>query len=150
MSKFIFSSLIFLGFAMSAFADNGLISVKSSYDVKTTADRLENALKEKGVKVFTWIDHAQGAKSVGKTLRPTELVIFGSPKMGTPLMRCDQKVGIDLPLKALIFEDEKSQVWLTYNDPKYLASRHSLEGCEKVLNKTQKVLANFVNAATEK
>lgn len=150
MNKFIFSSLILLGFALSAFADDGLVSVKSSYDVKTTADRLESVLKEKGVKVFMRIDHAKGAKSVGKTLRPTELVVFGSPKMGTPLMQCDQKVGIDLPLKALIFEDEKAQVWLTYNSPKYLASRHSLEGCEKVLNKMQKVLANFAKAATTK
>lgn len=150
MNKFIVSSFIALIFSVSAFAEDGLISVKSAYDVKTTADRLENVLKEKSVNVFVRINHAQGAQSVGQTLRPTELIVFGNPQLGTPLMQCNQKIAIDLPLKALIFEDEKSQVWFIYNDLKYLASRHSIEGCEEVLNKMQQSLAAFAKVATTK
>ena len=115
-----------------AYADNGLISIKSPYHVKKTADRFENALNEKGMTVFIRINHAEGARNVGKNLRPTELVIFGNPKVGTPLMQCDQRVAIDLPQKALIWQDEAGQVWLTYNDPNYLANRHNLAGCDEL------------------
>ncbi len=78
-------------------ADNGLISVKSDYDVKTTADRLVNLMATKGMSVFIRIDHARGAQQIGETLRPTELVIFGNPRVGTPLMQCSQSMAIDLP-----------------------------------------------------
>jgi len=98
--------------------------------------------------VFTRIDHEKGAQKVGAKLRPTELVIFGNLKLGTPLMQCNQKIAIDLPQKALIFEDENAQVWFSYNDPKYLATRHSLKGCDKVIEKMQKVLAKFATMAT--
>jgi uncharacterized protein (DUF302 family) len=131
-----------------AYADNGLISAKSPYDVKKTADRFENALNEKGMTVFIRINHAEGARKVGKNLRPTELVIFGNPKVGTPLMQCGQSVAIDLPQKALIWEDEAGQVWLTYNDPNYLANRHNLEGCDEVIKKIEKALGNFAKTAT--
>lgn len=129
-------------------SDNGLISLKSDYDVKVTADRLENILTTKGMTVFARIDHAQGAQQVGEVLRPTELVLFGNPGVGTPLMQCSQSVAIDLPQKALISEDEAGQVWLTYNDPGYLARRHGIEGCDEVLNKVEAALANFARAAT--
>ena len=132
----------------TAAADNGLISVKSSHDVKATADRLENVLKQKGMNVFIRINHAAGARKVGKNLRPTELVVFGNPKVGTPLMQCNQSVAIDLPQKALIWQDEKDQVWLTYNDPDYLAQRHGLDQCTEVINKVAKALSNFARAAT--
>ena len=131
-----------------AYAETGLISIKSSGDVKATADRLENNLKQKGMTVFIRIDHAAGAQKVGKTLRPTELVIFGNPKVGTPLMQCSQSVAIDLPQKALIWEDEKGQVWLSYNDPHYLAERHGLTGCAEVIKKMENALSNFAKAAT--
>ena len=138
-----------IGFFSSAvIAHDGLISVGSSHTVKSTADRLEAALKQKGMTVFTRIDHAAGAQKAGKQLRPTELVIFGNPKVGTPLMQCDQRIAIDLPQKALIWEDEGGQVWLSYNDPKYLAKRHNLKGCDKVLNKVANALANFSKKAT--
>jgi len=131
-----------------AYADNGLISIKSPYHVKKTADSLENVLNEKGMTVFIRINHAEGARKVGKNLRPTELVIFGNPKVGTPLMQCGQSVAIDLPQKALIWEDEAGQVWLTYNDPYYLANRHSLAGCDEVIKKIEKALGNFAKTAT--
>ncbi len=128
--------------------DNGLIHVKSSHNVKQTADRLESVLKEKGMTVFIRINHAKGAKTVNKELRPTELVIFGNPKAGTPLMQYAQSAGIDLPQKALIWEDGSGQVWLSYNDPKYLEKRHGIKGYEKVVGNIAKALNNFARKAT--
>ena len=96
-------TLVSLFFFVSlASAADGLISIKSSHDVQRTADRLENTLRGKGMTVFIRINHAEGAQKVGKKLRPTELVVFGNPKVGTPLMQCSQSVAIDLPQKALI------------------------------------------------
>ena len=135
-------------FASVTYADNGIISIKSSHDVKTTVDRLDNILREKGMTVFIRINHAEGAQKVGKKLRPTELVIFGNPKVGTPLMQCGQSVGIDLPQKALIWQDKAGQVWLSYNDPKYLASRHSIKECGEIIKKIEKALGNFARVAT--
>jgi uncharacterized protein (DUF302 family) len=135
-------------FASVTYADNGIISIKSSHDVKTTVDRLDNILREKGMTVFIRINHAEGAQKVGKKLRPTELVIFGNPKVGTPLMQCGQSVGIDLPQKALIWQDKAGQVWLSYNDPKYLASRHSIKECGEIIKKIEKALGNFARMAT--
>ncbi len=135
-------------FASVTYADNGIISIKSSHDVKTTVDRLENILREKGMTVFIRINHAECAQKVGKKLRPTELIIFGNPKVGTPLMQCGQSVAIDLPQKALIWQDEAGQVWLSYNDPKYLASRHSIKECDEIIKKIEKALGNFARMAT--
>jgi len=131
-----------------AIAENGLVNTKSFHSVKATADRLEEILGKKGMTVFTRINHAEGAKKVGKTLRPTELIIFGNPKVGTPLMQCEQTVALDLPQKALIWEDESGQVWLSYNSPEYLLKRHNIEGCDKVIGKIKNALANFSKAAT--
>lgn len=142
-------TLVSLFFFVSlAFADNGLISIKSSHDVQRTADRLENTLREKGMTVFIRINHAEGAQKVGKKLRPTELVVFGNPKVGTPLMQCSQSVAIDLPQKALIWEDEAGHVWFSYNDPRYLAKRHGITECVNVIKKIEKALSNFAHAAT--
>ena len=131
-----------------AYADNGMINVKSSHDAKTTADRLENTLKQKGMTVFVRIDHAAGAQKVGQKLRPTELIVFGNPKVGTPLMQCRQNIAIDLPQKALIWEDQEGTVWLSYNDPNYLVERHGVTGCAEVVKKIEKALSNFAKAAT--
>ena len=132
----------------SVYAGNGIISVKSAHDVKTTADRLESTLKQKGMNVFSRINHAQGAQKIGKELRPTELIIFGNPKVGTPLMQCQQSVAIDLPQKALIWQDAKGQVWLSYNDPDYLVERHGIQGCAEVIKKVKGALGKFAKAAT--
>lgn len=129
--------------------DQGLIKVKSNHTVSVTADRLVNALKSKGMTVFAEIDHAAGARSVGQTLRPTEVVVFGNPKVGTLLMQCSQSVAIDLPQKALIWEDKAGQVWLAYNNPQHLAQRHQIEGCDQVLNKIEQALGKFAKAATQ-
>ncbi|MEN8198478.1 MAG: DUF302 domain-containing protein [Thermodesulfobacteriota bacterium] len=142
-------SIIALFFLSSmAVADSGLVTVKSSHTVKETADRLENVLQKKGMTLFDRIDHAAGARKVGKELRPTELLIFGNPKVGTPLMQCGQTMAIDLPQKALIWEDAGGQVWFSYNEPEYMARRHNSTGCLEVIKKVEGVLANFAAAAT--
>ena len=148
MQKFFCAIITILFLTSSAYANSGLISVKSSHDVKTTADRLENALKQKGMNVFLRINHAQGAQKVGKELRPTELIIFGNPKVGTPLMQCRQSVAIDLPQKALIWQDDNGQVWLSYNNPDYLVKRHDIAGCDAVIKKIKGALGKFAKAAT--
>ena len=148
MREFLFVLIATFLVTSWSFAESGLVSVKSAYDVKTTADRLEAKLKEKGMNVFIRINHAEVAKKVGKELRPTELVIFGNPKVGTPLMQCSQSIAIDLPQKALIWEDESGQVWLAYNDPQYLATRHGITQCSEVLQKVANALGNFAKAAT--
>ena len=148
MQKLFCAIITIILLTTSAYADSGLISVKSSHDVKTTADRLESTLNQKGMTVFIRINHAQGAQKIGKELRPTELIIFGNPKVGTPLMQCAQSVAIDLPQKALIWQDAQGQVWLTYNDPNYLVERHQITGCGDVIKKVGKALGNFAKAAT--
>jgi len=148
MRQLLYTLVILLIFASLACADSGIISIKSSHDVKITADRLENTLRAKGMRVFIRINHTEGAKKVGKKLRPTEVIIFGNPKVGTPLMQCSQSSGIDLPQKALIWKDEEGQVWLSYNDPKYMAKRHGIKDCIEVIKKIENALRNFANAAT--
>lgn len=132
---------------MPAMASEGVINVRSAYGVKETADRFENILKEKNMILFNRIRHSEGAAKVGIELRETELVIFGNPKVGAPLMQCQQGVAIDLPQKALIWQDEKENVWISYNDPRYLQSRHQITGCEEVFAKLEKALAGMTKAA---
>jgi uncharacterized protein (DUF302 family) len=148
--KYFILMLVWATFSVqTALAGDGLVNVKSAHDVKTTADRLEKVLEAKGMTLFNRIDHAAGAQSVGRQLRPTVLVIFGNPKVGSPLMACRQTVGIDLPQKALIWQDASGQTWFTYNRPAYLKSRHHIEGCDDVLGKVSKALENFAKAATQ-
>ena len=109
-------------------------------------DRFEAVVKERGLNVFARIDHAAGAAKVGKSLRPTEVLVFGNPQGGTPFMECEQTVGIDLPLKALVWQDASSQVWLGYNDPTYLAKRHTAGDCP-VAGKLGEALAGMTKAA---
>jgi uncharacterized protein (DUF302 family) len=104
--------------------DRGMIDVPSPYSVPETLARLESILKERGVTVFARVDHSGEAEKAGLKMRPTQLLIFGSPKAGTPLMVATPSVAIDLPLKALAWEDESGRVWLSCNAPEYLQQRH--------------------------
>ena len=131
--------------ASASYAADGLVAIKSPRSTAETAARLTAALQ--GLKLFARVDHAAGATTVGKTLRPTEVFIFGSPQGGTPLMACQQTAGIDLPLKALIWQDESGQVWFGYNDPAWMAARHGAADCPVVLN-LAKALAGLATAAT--
>ena len=135
--------------ASSQANDRGLIHVKSKHSVPNTAEQLVHVLEAKGMTVFTRINHAAGAQAVGQSLRPTEVVVFGNPKVGTPLMQCSPTAAIDLPQKALIWEDKQGQVWLSYNNPQYLAQRHQVENCGEVLAKIEQALSKFAQAATQ-
>lgn len=142
------AALIFL--STSAAAEDGLIKMKSAHSVDDTVNKLESVLESKGMNIFGRVNHAAGAEKAGMELRPTQVLIFGNPKVGTPLMQCAQSVAIDLPQKALVWEDNAGEVWLAYNDPAWLASRHSIDGCDEVLKKVSGALDNFARAATSK
>ena len=131
---------------LTAQSADGLVALKSPHTARDTMDRLEATVKERGLTVFARIDHAAGAAKVNKTLRPTELLIFGNPQGGTPLMECAQTAGIDLPLKALVWQDDAAQVWLGYNDPAFLAQRHGAAACPVVEN-LRKALSGLAEAA---
>ena len=120
------------------------------FGVKETADRLEGILATKGMTIFTRINHSEAAKNVGIELRETELIIFGNPKAGSPLMQCQQSVAIDLPQKALVSKDHQGAVWISYNDPRYLQNRHNILGCSEIINKISNALAGITKAASEK
>lgn len=140
------AAALLAGIVTMANAADGLVALKSPHSAKATMDRLENVVKQRGLNVFARIDHAAGAARIGKTLRPTEVLIFGNPQGGTPFMECAQSVGIDLPLKALVWEDASAQVWLGYNDPAFLAKRHSAPDCPVVEN-LRKALSGLAAAA---
>jgi uncharacterized protein (DUF302 family) len=110
---------------MAPLPDNGLVHLKSPYSVSETVERLESVLHAKNLTVFACVDHSGEAEKVGLTMRPTKLIIFGSPKAGTPLMVASPSLAIDLPLKALVWEDAEGKVWLSYNSPDYLQRRHA-------------------------
>jgi uncharacterized protein (DUF302 family) len=111
---------------MTSIADNGLVHLSSSYSVAETIKRLESSLLAHGVTIFCRVDHSGEAEKVGLRMPPTQLLIFGSPRGGTPLMLASPTVAIDLPLKALVWQDAGGKVWLSYNSPEYLQQRHNL------------------------
>jgi len=117
---------------LAAPAVEGLISVPSAGTVASTAGELERLVKARGLNVFSVVDHAAGAVSVGMTLRPATLVIFGNPKGGTPLMQCEPSLGLELPLKMLVREDGEGKVWIEYNDLRWMVARYHAEDCPAV------------------
>jgi len=112
-------------------------------------DRLEAEIRARGMKVFARIDHATGAAEAGLELRPTELIIFGNARGGTPLMQSVQTVGIDLPLKALVWEDASGTTWLSYNEPSWIAQRHNIPNAEPIVSKMSAALSAMSRKATE-
>ena len=139
-----------LSVPLVAAAENGLITMKSPYSVDETLNRFEEAVKGKGMTVFARVDHAKGAAAVGKELRPTEVLIFGNPNIGTLLMQSNQTSGIDLPLKLLAWQDADGQVWIAYNDPAYLVQRHNITDRDPVVEKMRNALSIFATTATAK
>lgn len=127
---------------------NGLISIKSVHSVGVTLDRLEALLTKKGITIVARWSHDAGAKKVGIPLRPTELIIFGNPKLGSHFFSSQQTAGIDLPMKALAWEDEQGQVWLSYNDPQYIADRHGIKNRSLIVVKMTAALEALTHAAT--
>ena len=129
----------------------GLTTMQSGFGPKDTMDRLEAAVQAKGMTVFARIDHAAGATAVGLSLRPTEVLIFGNAKGGTPLMNSVQTIGLDLPLKALVWQDAAGDTWLSYNDPVWLAKRHGIGAeTETAVNNMTSALNSVAKAATTK
>src|SRR5579862_6387007 len=111
----------------------GLITIESQFGPKETCERLDADIRAQGMRVFARIDHSQLAAEAGLELRPTILIIFGNPRSGTPLMQAIQTVGIDLPLKAVVWQDLSGKTWVSYNDMKLLANRHGITGVDKVV-----------------
>ena len=130
-------------------AAGGLVAKRSLYGVTETMDRLERAVKDRDLIVIARVDHAAAAQKVGLSLRPTQLLIFGTPKGGTPLMQSAQSIGIDLPLKAVAWEDDRGQVWLAYNDPGWLVTRHGVSDRPEVVKAMTAVLEALTDAATQ-
>jgi uncharacterized protein (DUF302 family) len=111
---------------MADMSENGIIDIPSNHPVEETVEKLKSILSAKGVTLFAFVDHSGEAEKVGMKMRPTKLLIFGSPKAGTPLMLAAPSIAIDLPLKILVWEDEHGKAWISYNSPDYLRQRHSL------------------------
>jgi len=147
MKKASITLLLILFTVLPLMAAEGLINVQSDFNVKETTERLESILNEKGMTIFNQINHSDAAQKVGVELRETRLIIFGNPKVGSPLMQCQQSVAIDLPQKAIIWEDDISKVWISYNDPRYLGKRHNIIGCDEVISKVEKALSGITKAA---
>ena len=150
MKKAMLTALSIVCIAIPALAADGMVTVPSTHTVEETAERLESVLHEKGMTIFNRIKHSEAAAKVGIELRKTELILFGNPKVGSPLMKCQQSVAIDLPQKALIWEDDNAKVWISYNDPRYLEKRHNIAGCEEVIAKIEKALAGITKSAAGK
>ncbi len=128
----------------------GLITVASNHSVEITLDRLTKIMTSKGITIFARVDHAAGAKKVDKELAPTQLLIFGNPKLGTPLMQSDVKIGLDLPLKALAWRDDNGKVWVSYNDPAYLKTRYQMTDRDPVFEKIAGALKGLIGKAVAK
>ena len=130
-------------------AAEGLITVQSSHGPEVTMNRFEGEVRSRGMTVFAHIDHAAGGAAASPSLRPTDLLIFGNTKGGTPLMQAAQTIGIDLPLKALVWQDASGTTWLSYNDPNWLAQRHGLdETTEAAIKAMSQMLEAIVSKAT--
>lgn len=139
-------AVFLLCFSLSLQAADAYILKKSPYSVDETLDRLEVVLKEKDITVFARVDHKAGADKVGLKMTPTQLLIFGNPKMGTPLMNENPLMGLDLPMKALAWKDSNSQVWLAYLNPDELQQRHGIKN-QQIINKMKQALNSFTDKA---
>jgi uncharacterized protein (DUF302 family) len=151
-----FAKTIAIAFVVCAVAaggalagDDDVIKKKSNHDVGTTLDRLEKIVSEKGITVMARVDHAKNAEAAGMELRPTQLLVFGNPKLGTALMQMNQQIGLDLPMKVLAWEDGDGQVWIAYVEPEELAERYGIDDDHEVVKKLEQALDAFTTAAAQ-
>jgi uncharacterized protein (DUF302 family) len=133
---------------MNTSTSSGLINFTSPHDTVTTANRLEEVLRTNGMNIIARVNHAQAAAGAGMELRPTELLVFGNPQAGTPLMQSSQTAAIDFPQKALVWQDEQDRVRISFNDPEYLITRHGIDGKAEMANRMKNVLEGFAAAVT--
>ncbi len=146
----IFAFVIICLTLLPAHAADDLVVKPSAHGVGETLDRLETILKKNGLTIFARIDHTAGAKKAGMDMKPTQLLLFGNPKMGTPLMLSNRRIGIDLPIKVLAWQDEGGAVWIAYNDPAFLKSRHAITDRDPVFGKMTSALGKLTDAAIAK
>ncbi len=149
MRKIIVSMfLLFIFYSVNIAQDaNGLIKVESKHSVEETASKMKNLIKEKGLTFFTKINHRKNAENAGLKMKPTVVLIFGNPKLGTPIMKCEKTYAIDLPQKMLIYEDDEGKVWIVYNDQDYLVKRHKLKECKNEIEKVKNALKSLAEGA---
>lgn len=144
-------SLLALSLFASGYANatESLISIESHHSAKQTADKFASIVEKKGLTLFARIDHQKNAAGADLKLRETEVIIFGNPKVGTPVMQCSQQAAIDFPQKVLVWTDADNKTWLSYNNPEYIKERHNIKGCDKILTKISGVLSALTNAASK-
>ena len=147
MIKIINKIVMTVGIVGALNVNADMVNVKSTHSVKDTINKFETIVKSKGMNVFARINHTKGAKSINKDLRPTQTLIFGSPKAGTPLMQENQTIGLDLPLRVLFWQDKNSDTWITYHKPADVISSHKITNKQKIVNKMTKILNSFSNKA---
>ena len=149
MVKKLLAVILFVLIALPVMADSGIETVASGNWFSDTVDRFKGVLNSKGIKLAFELDHQANGASVDEALGKTHLLLFGNPKLGTPLMRSARSIGVDLPMKVLILEDADGKTFLTYNDPQYLAKRHGIKDNEAVFTKMSKVLKMLTAAAAK-
>ena len=149
MKRLMLMMFLLAGSIVPAIA-GGMLKMESPYDAKTTLDRLEAIMTQKGITIFARIDHAAGAKMVGEIMPPTQLMLFGNPKLGTPLMMLNREVGFDLPMKALAWEDADGKVWLAVTNPAQLNQVYALAGADGVIEKMTGAVKALTAKALEK
>lgn len=147
MSRLAFAVLSLALFVAPVSAKDGLIVLPTSHGARAAVDRLESLAKARELRIFARIDHAAGARSIGESLRPTELLIFGHPKGGTPLLQCAQTYGIELPMRVLAWEDAEGKTWLGYSDPAGYAIKGGGAQCEAALKRLAATLDTLVREA---
>jgi len=147
MKTFILLSVLLATWPIAA--KTGVVSIRSNNPVEETVQKFTTALNSKGLTLFSVIDHHANAQQADLELKPSTLIIFGNPKIGTKLMQCAATMAIDLPQKVLVWEDENKAVWLSYNNPEYVKERHQMKGCDDVIEKVAKVLAALSINATQ-
>jgi uncharacterized protein (DUF302 family) len=145
--RFLIAMAMLLALSMPAKAADELTVKPSKYPIKETLDRLTAALDEKGITPVAWIDHAAAAEAAGLELKPTEVLLFGNPKLGTPLMQANRHIAIDLPTKVLVWEDDAGKVWIGYTMPETLKARYNIDGQDDVLKTMAGALEAFTSAA---
>jgi uncharacterized protein (DUF302 family) len=149
MHKYLIPFVLGLVWTLPLYAENSMITKQSSHSVAVTLDRLEAGLKEKGIAVVARVDHAAAAKKVDMALKPIQVLIFGNPKLGTPLMQSNPKIGLDLPLKVLAWEDAAGVVWVGYTAPADLAARYQISDRAEVVQKMAAVLDALTTQAAK-
>jgi uncharacterized protein (DUF302 family) len=143
----VIATILILSYAPAMAAEPPLVVKASKLGVRESIDSLAAALKAGGVEVTARVDHAAAAKAAGMELRPTEVIIFGNPKLGTPLMQADQRAGLDLPMKAVAWQDSDGKVFIAYTDPAALAARYRWDGTDQVLKAMAQALETFTAIA---